>query len=324
VQRFACDGCLINWYDASTETLQVVGIKLPFRFSVMQETYIGFPFSGQDPNLDVFRNLTPECFVSEETLSEGCATRVRFNRWLMAELAIYPLIDNDRPLGTVMLFSCGRRLGDIDQQALASSLHSIANALESAPRISQARRKCNASQALSELCMTLDHYLDSLRSDAPPEQINQTLIPYFLQISGFDLGSFGVLMQDRLQILPAVTRDTAFEWQKKDYSDFYAIHPLTLEAEGTAISTSFLQSKPLYFPDVVSMQGLPMHALDKEILDLLPETRSIAYIPLITNKQAIAVLGLWSFSSSHPIEVERLDTLQALCSVAASAFSDMQ
>ncbi len=320
MQICKCDGCVINIWDSATNALRIASLKLPDRLTVMQKTYQEFCTNRDDvdPNITVFDTHKAAHFKNIDQIPPNSLTHMRFERWQMQELVILPINDDSDCAGTLLLFSCNHPIDSTQIEALQTCIDLFCQPLLNCTRLRDIHSNSEMIETLFDINDSFYDFLYTIPGNETLLNKNKLIAGYIINLFEFELGTFSIIKNNRMRLLPSTVSTDKTPWQQERFDKFYQRVQFKLELKEGANATSFIQRTTLYFPDVQRLLSLPMSKHDKDILEYIPNIKSIVYVPIIKGDSTYGTLSMFNFTENIDLPEHKIKILESLCNAACN------
>ncbi len=322
------DGFLINLVDINQENLICERARLPKGFESFETTLkkYKFPLDSDYVNAEAYKKNQVVSFDTDSLEKYDDTVKQRFKLWQIEQMLVVPIPepDTDNSLGTVMVFRQGKRIDHTTTCKLSNLVDIFCYQINNSRLYDGMRsRQLQVEQTATEQQRFLG-FIAEINNLTSTEEIYKTISLEFLQQLPFDLASVSMQEDGRLvskhnTVINSYFDETLKRWKEHIENLDYALD----HAEG-AVPAVYVNNTHLLFPDVMTIQHLPMPANDKRGLDTLATPRTFLLMPIRYNSEPIGVISLISVSKTIKVTDEEIKLVELLCNFIGTAIKNAE
>ncbi len=320
--RSRADGYMINLVDEANENLICEKIMLPSGFEGIQVTYLKFKYSFK-----VDKEANIECFNKKEAVHIHLdnfevypeSTRDRFKRWKMESMLVLPIIYDEKPIGTVMIFRQKGAIDKIEVKRLKKMLNyfywPIKNMMHYS-RLLQNEEKIKSAANEREQFLEFVSQINNLTSS---DLIYQMISTEFLNNFPYDIALISMVEDGEIVAKRSRYRHERFAERCNKWDEIYARQTYKLKISEGAIAVTIVKNIHLIIEDVQKIKHLPMASLDRNALETLGSVYSIFHVPIRRGEEPIGTLSLMSLEKKVSLSEGDVNLIELLCSFIGTA-----
>ncbi len=327
------DGYAINLLDSNEENLVVEKISLPDEFRSIEKSYMKYqyPLNVVDANITSFKEKK-DLFIDRPHINDYPeSTKVRFERWKLDALVIIPIVNKNKAIGTLMVFTSINKESDkeiiLKDKAFLKDMKELVNLF--APQISNAmfytRLKTMEKEIvdIAEKNKKVLEIADKINNLTSEEQIYEIILYETLRLYGFDFGFIFMEKNDFLVYIKGHNLNKNLSNIFQALNQYFINHKgYKIEIADGATPTAFIKNTYFYFPDVDEIKHLPMSAKDKNGITIMGEPKSLLIMPIKKNKKPIGAFQFWSLNKTALIEEQDIENVNILSSFIGTAIQN--
>lgn len=316
-QMLNCNGYVINLWNQDNNCLKMTSMCLPGPYEQVEHIYHNYRINKNevDPNISVFFNRTSQLFKNPDEIPAESSTHSCYQHWLMKELLISPIANNNECIGTIMLFSTKNQLDIARSEDLIEILSLFTPYISRTPNMDEA---CIHSQTIQSLLQMTDDFINIISTVDTSDilEVNKEIVGYLINIVNMDLGTLCIVENNHLRAIPSIARSDEFSQYKKTHDQYIADKRVPLRLNASANATCLLQNSIVHLNDISRIIHLPMSDFDRSFAKHLPDLKSVVIIPVALDDTPICTIGMLKFRECADLEDHQLQLINNLCEIA--------
>lgn len=319
------DGYLINMRDTSGSYLSCLKIRYPDEFQNLEQSYLGYKIPLDNGQLNA-RTMATRDVVRVNQGNASDEEKAILSYWKIQEMVGLPLCRPDAagtdPIGVLVLLKQGQA---IPQDALTKVQDLIGLFYASLARwlrlahLEQLHDEATAAVAENKRLL---QFLDDMNSLTSVDKIYELFAAELFRQLPFDLASFFLVENDRLQIGKAIAARPEFASIREKLEHHLRQNPYPLDPTASGLVYVLLRDEAMVFPDFQEIRHLPLAGYDKKSLAILGTTRTVFMTPIRHHKKPIGVFALYSLENKVVLSDADLLLLGHLSSFLGTAITN--
>ena len=324
------DGCEINLWDKTSNSLVTAHLKLPDEFSGIQNTYQGFhyPADKTNANAQVFFSTRAANITADNLADFGDTTRLRFERWKMRHLLVLPLPvpladGRVRTIGTIAIFSQGELFDDDAIQRFEKLADLYAPQIQVHWSYQQAIERGRMVDVMYTEIQRFVTTITRMNSLTAVDEVYASIGREFIERFRFDLVNILLAEQGELVMVHTAFSDP-FRHLAPKWEPFRTGTRYSLSVRDGQSSLIFQSNQRFFISDVMKVMHLPMAEKDRTGLEILQTPRTFMIVPIRLNEDVIGVMWLVSLDKPNDLPETDMTLIELLASFISTAIRNAQ
>ncbi|QAU35363.1 sensor domain-containing diguanylate cyclase [Janthinobacterium sp. 17J80-10] len=319
------DGYLVNMRDATGNYLTCLKIRYPAEFQNLERSYLGYKIPLDNGQLNA-RTMATREIVRVNPGNASDEENTILNYWKIQEMVALPLCLPEaagvNPIGVLVLLNQGTAIPEdaiAKVQAIINLFHA---SLSRWLRLSHLELLHDEATAAVAENKRLLQFLDDMNSLTSVDKIYELFAAELFRQMPFDLASFCLVENDRLQIGKAIAAKPKFEPVCEKWEHHLRQTPYPLDPTASGLVYVLLRDEAMVFPDFQEIRHLPLAGYDKKSLSILGTARTLFITPIRHHKKPIGVFALYSLENKVELSDADLHLLGHLSSFLGTAITN--